>query len=476
MPAHLFRPLAAVLALGLACAASFPAHAAPAPAFPNVQVSHDAYLAHSEPAIAENPRNHNDLLAGSKMFTDPSHYEFKIGTYYSKNGGKTWHDSSFLPGFDNFDLVSDVSIAFGADGTAYVCVLAWDGGNTSGIYVLRSTDGGATFSQPVPVFLDTTGAGFNDKPWIVVDNSPGSAGTVYVAWNLDVGNTAHDPDAGGAALHPQAISDYGDGGIAVSRSTDGGRSFSSPTIVAPFDSQTFYIGAIPAVAPDGTLYVAFVSFDSTGQVDGMAMVSSSDGGQTFSTVRIVQDDVIGLPDHLKGSTFRNTTMPAFAISPRDGSMVMAWADYRYGDADVMASTSKDGGRTWSSPVRVNHDKMRNGRDQFMPALAVSPNGVYTCAWFDRSYSANPTLIDEAVAQSSSDGRAFGPALRVTKRSWDPAIDAPRPEGKATNTFIGDYQALVVDNHTVHPLWNDTQNGKSQQIRTATVAMQTFKRR
>src|SRR5205807_6020127 len=173
------------------------------------------------------------------------------------------------------------------------------------------------------------------------------------------------------------------GGIAVSRSTDGGKTFSDAAIVAPFDQQHFYIGAIPAVAPDGRVYIPFLSYDGSNVVDGMAMVSSSDGGQTYSDVRIMQDDVVGLPGHLPNSTFRNTSMPSFAISPKDGSMVLVWGDYRYKDADVMATTSTDRGRTWSTPIRVNHDKLRNGKDQFEPVIAASPNGIFTCAWFDR---------------------------------------------------------------------------------------------
>jgi uncharacterized protein YodC (DUF2158 family) len=155
--------------------------------------------------------------------------------------------------------------------------------------------------------------------------------------------------------------------------------------------------------------------------------------------------------------------------------VMVWADYRYDDADIMATTSKDSGRTWSASIRVNHDRLKNGKDQFLPALAVASNGVYTCAWFDRSYDPKGLWIDEAVAQSTNEGRSFGPAMRVTAKSWNPAIDAPRPEGKPSNTFIGDYQALAVDNHTVHPLWNDTQNGKTQEIRTASIGVQLFRR-
>src|SRR4051794_38385300 len=146
MPLHLPRFLVVLCGSTVLFSLSLTANAAgqgtakkqsPAPPV-NVRVSKDDFLAHSEPSVAENPRNPNNLVAGSKMFTDPNHYQFKIGTYYSKDGGKTWHDSGLLPGFDDYSLVSDVSIAFSPDGVAYVSVLAWDGEARSGIYVSRS--------------------------------------------------------------------------------------------------------------------------------------------------------------------------------------------------------------------------------------------------------------------------------------------------------------------------------------------------
>lgn len=157
-------------------------------------------------------------------------------------------------------------------------------------------------------------------------------------------------------------------------------------------------------------------------------------------------------------------------------MVVAWADMRNGDADIYTSRSSDGGKTWSSPYRLNHDRLRDGKDQFQPALAVAPNGTFTCSWFDRRRDPKNHNIDVYIAQSLNDGATFGHNYRVTQHSWDPAIDAPRADGKASTTFIGDYQALAVSNATVHPLWNDTQNGKSQEIRTAVVSVQLLARR
>lgn len=452
----------------------------------NVRVSRDPYLAHSEPALAENPRNRNNLIAGSKMFSDPAAYRFKIGTYYSLDGGRSWHDSGLLPGFGSYATTSDVSIVFSSSGTAYVAVLACSGdpcpgdGTRSGVFVSRSTDGGKTFSAPVAVFLDTTGSFFSDKPWIAVDQSKGqTAGSIYVAWNLDpTANSSSCADPDMAPRRARAASqDAGNptGGIVIARSTDGGHTFSPPLTLAKFTNSRSGIGAIPAVGPDGRVSVVFDSIAcDSGQVGTIDLATSTDGGATFSAARAIVQDLTPLPFHLRNGTFRNITMPALAVSPVNGSMVVAWADMRNGDADILAQSSKDGGKTWSKITRVNNDRVGNGKDHFQPALAVSPNGTYTCAWFDRRYDPHNRLVDEVIAQSRSDGRTFGRNIRVTRKSWDPAIGAPEPEGKKSNTFIGDYQALAVDNKAAHPLWNDTQNGASQEIRTSVMAVRLFR--
>ena len=54
------------------------------------------YRSHSEPHIAQSPRNPNVLVAASKQYNrDPTSladYEFKIGTYVSFDRGRTWTD------------------------------------------------------------------------------------------------------------------------------------------------------------------------------------------------------------------------------------------------------------------------------------------------------------------------------------------------------------------------------------------------
>ena len=78
----------------------------------------------------------------------------------------------------------------------------------------------------------------NDKEAIEVDTYPSSPhfGNVYVAWDINIVQ-----DNNFAAQH-----------LVVSRSTNGGVSYSSPAVLRTSGNN---IGAIPRVAPDGTVYV-----------------------------------------------------------------------------------------------------------------------------------------------------------------------------------------------------------------------------
>jgi len=98
-------------------------------------------------------------------------------------------------------------------------------------------------------------------------------------------------------------------------------------------------------------------------------------------------------------------------------------------------------------------------------MAVAPDGVVSISFFDTRLDAQHRLIDVYVAQSVDDGASFMKNVRVTNQSWDPAVDAP-VDGYGSQ-FIGDYQGLAVDDHFVHPFWNDTRTG-AQEILTAAV--------
>lgn len=440
----------------------------------NIRVSHDTYLAHSEPMLAENPRNPLNLVGGSKFFTDPAHYRFQIGYFSSFDGGCTWQDGGVFPGFRSSETTSDISFAFGLSNDVYALVLNTSsaaGNGESGVSVLTSHDGGRSFGPAVSVFDDPSGRSFSDKPWIAVDQSSGPRrGTISVLWSYD-----HGGFCGAGNFCRQEL--------AFSRSTDGGRSFSPPRFVegqAPFCTNPARqrpagsticdgaLGAIPAVLPDGSLAVVFLYIDvmSSGHIASrLLLVRSPDGGDHWNMPVLIAT-IHDVPGVFRPERYRSSSLPAFACDPRTGQLYVTWADEGAADADIVFATSSDRGQSWTSlPIRVNDDLSADTVNQFQPQIAVAPDGVVSISFFDTRTDPRHRFIDVFLVQSTDRGASFLPNLRVTTQSWDPAVGAP-VDGNGLQ-FIGDYQGLSADNTFVHPFWNETRTGR-QEIFTAAV--------
>ncbi|MGH2478172.1 MAG: sialidase family protein [Ktedonobacteraceae bacterium] len=445
----------------------------PQPPFANVRVSQDSYLAHSEPMLAENPRNPLNLVGGSKFFTDPRHYRFQIGFYSSFDGGCTWQDGGILPGFSTQETTSDITFAFGLHNDFYALVLntaSVANAAESGVSVLVSRDGGRTFGQPVLVFDDLSGRTFSDKPWLAVDTTGGPhSGNIYVVWSYDHGGFCGD---GNFCRQDLAFARSSDGGkhFTPARFVEGHASFcTNPTTGrSPHDTTCDgVLGATPTVLPDGTLAVAFQYMDvMSGDIPTrLAVVTSPDGGATWTSPVLIATihDVAG---YFPPDRYRNDSLPAFACDPRTGQLYIAWSDKGPVDADILFSTSTDHGRTWTPfPIRVNDDPSDDGANQFQPQLAVAPDGVVSISFFDTRQDLHHRLIDVYLAQSIDYGNSFLPNVRVTTQSWNPTVGAPVDE--FGSLFIGDYQGLTADNAFVHPFWNDTRTGR-QEIFTAAI--------
>lgn len=441
------------------------------PPYANVQVSHDSYLAHSEPMLAENPRNPLNLVGGSKFFTDPRHYRFQIGFYSSFDGGCTWQDGGVFPGFSKNETTSDITFAFGLRNDVYALVLnsaSVTDSAESGVSVLVSHDGGRTFGTPVSIFDDRSGATFSDKPWIAVDTTSGPQhGTIYVVWSYDHGGLCGD---GNFCRQDLAFSRSGDGGKTFTpvRFVEGHASFCTNPATGRTANDTTcdgVLGATPAVLPDGTLAVAFQYMDvMSGTIPTrLAVVTSPDGGTDWTNPVLIAT-IHDIDGYFPPDTYRNDSLPAFACDPRTGQLYITWSDRGPVDADILFATSTDHGRTWTPfPIRVNDDPSNDGENQFQPQIAVAPDGVVSISFFDTRLDPHHRLIDVYLAQSINHGASFLPNIRVTTQGWNPTVGAPVDE--FGSLFIGDYQGLTSDDAYVHPFWNDTRTGR-QEIFTA----------
>jgi uncharacterized repeat protein (TIGR01451 family) len=398
----------------------------------------------SEVMVYLDPTNPNHLLGASKFFYIPASYLFYTGVFESYDGGLTWTELQ-PPGVSTYSLTSDPVTTFDDQGNGFFTLLTR---GPTGVDMLKKPfDGG----WMLPVVVDRTTS--TDKQWIMGDQDPQSispyAGNLYMSWT----------SFGGPVT-----------GIVLSRSIDGNASWSPPISLTDGDIQ----GSIPGVVPDGTVYVVFGRSIFFGPTPGtIEFVKSTNGGVTFGAPAVAAN-ITAIPYELPdpfgfAHNFRSpASLPAFAVSPTNGNLYIAWADYRNGDSDIYFASSTNGGTNWTTPVRLNDDPLHNGIDQFQPQVSVAPNGRVAVMWFDRRLPC-PDLpwipsghigmvnacIDTFVTRSYNDGQSWTANARASAQTWDWTINLPLDGGG--NGFIGDYQGIASNNEYDFPFWNATAN-------------------
>jgi len=219
-------------------------------------------------------------------------------------------------------------------------------------------------------------------------------------------------------------------------SSNGAASWSSPTVVDAAGRN-----ANPVVSPSGALTLFYNTSDSI----KMARPGASRTGYVSVTVA----NTVALQQRAAG--YRAGIYPAAGVDGA-GNLYVAWADGRnvgHGN-DIMLSRSTTNGRTWSAPMAVNTDA--GNADQLMPAIAVSKSGTVNVAWLDTRNDSSNINYDVYMATSNNGGESFGANQRVTEVSSNPNND-PRTQG----TMIGDYFAMATGNGVVYTLWTDTRN-------------------
>lgn len=371
----------------------------------------------NEPAIAIDPHNPQHLVVA---------WQVRASIAYSQDGGATW---TVAPGTapENYRISGDVSVAYDGSGHALLCYIAFDklgtsqywaqGATRNGIWVRRSLDGGKTWEATPGTVMShesTPGIPFEDKPWVVTDTS-GHSRNIYVGW------THFTLDA--SELY-------------FERSTDGGVTWSQPLKLnskpgLPRDDNGALEGFDGVVGPDGSLYTVW------DDRDGIQFAVSHDGGKSFSRDRQI---IPAGPAYFGITQVQRTDgFPQIGIDPKSGRLYVAWSDYVNGDVDVFVASSGDGGKTWSTPTRVNDDPIHNGVDQFFQWLAVDPtSGAVNLIFYDRRPDNKQTRV--TLARSTDGGKTFA------NFTWD--NDAFEAEGD----FLGDYLAITAYDNKVWGAW------------------------
>ena len=390
-------------------------------------------LTQSESSIAA--RGNNVVVSFNNSPGDTE--QGSSGYGFSTNGGQTF-TQGVIPNPPDAMNLGDGVVAFGPNGELYYATLTLFFGNTgirSTTGVAKSTDQGATFS--IPVDASTTAGNnidFQDKEWLIVDNNANSPfkGNVYLSWTTFSEDTR----------------------ISFARSTDGGQTYSTPINLSAQLSQgnsfSSVQGSMPAVAPNGDLYVAYyrVVFDeNTPNGDQtISIVKSTDGGRTFSTPKSIASifDTSNLTGGIDGSGVRTNSFPSIAVDQK-GTVHIVYGATSINNllptgtdrSDVFYIRSTNAGNTFSSPIKINDDV--TSTSQALPSLAIAADGTVGVRWWDRRNDPIfDSLTDVYMTTSTNGGASFGSNFQVNNHNWSFGA----LEGGIAPGYHGDYDALT----------------------------------
>ncbi len=449
-----FVPLAgAVLALGIAAVA--------AAAGTDVQINADPPgTVQNEIRITQNAANPTNLVVA---YNDSvGSLSSPLGVSFSNDAGATWSDRQLgIPLHPLFltplSRIFDPFIDSDSQGTIYAGYIAADSAvanGASGIYIESSTDGGATWSGPTTIDFNPAALGpfdptyrFNDRSDMTVDGND----DVYVTWIKDVGVGLPTSDIHFAKSPPPGPP--GPGNPTGLDFTGVGAGSVAPLTVSDLSGLDQANAPDVAVAPDGTVYVAWIDVNVTNplpQPGTLKIDSSVTAGTTFGpdvTVAGIAALSTWVSTAAGAGTFddaRAGSYPVIAVDPANSQTVyMAYAADPPGadEADIFFITSTDGGATWSAPLTVNDDGTSN--DQIHPAIAVKADGTIDLAWYDKRNAANDDRWDVYFANSTDGGASFGINRRVTDQSF------ATPTDLAGSPWLGEYLGLEVDATTAY---------------------------
>lgn len=398
-----------------------------------------------EPSVAVDPLHGGHLVGTWQQDRWSNGGANGIGTAVSFDGGLTWSLSTphfgrcgggDLANGGGYDRATDPWVTFAADGTAFLSALVFDSTSPRNAMVAsRSSDGGATWSEPTVLRFDNDPDVFNDKEAITAD--PTDPGRVYVVWDRVTGQTRpNDP--------------VGTGPTWLARTTAGVWEPARPIFDPGVDAQT--IGNIIVGLPDGTLVNVFdmiTRATSNAPVFTIAVIRSPDKGDTWSApIAIGQLRAVGVQNPYTNVFIRSgASLPTIAVDRRTGALYVAWQSAPPGNTvdGIALSSSTDGGVTWSPPTYLNGAPDAGA---FTPSAAVAPDGTVAVMYYD--------VRDTLPAAHAFRVTAWLATSRDGGRTWsEEALGAPfdmRNAQMIDSYFLGDYQGLGVSDGAFVPFF------------------------
>jgi hypothetical protein len=439
-----------------------------------------------EPHVVVDPSNPNVLIGAWQQDRWSNGGAEGLVTATSTNGGAGWSvnantKSSNCTGGTaanggNYERASDPWVAISPDGTAYLMSLSVNtnpGGFINSfpnaMLVMRSTDHGASWGDPVTLIRDESPNAFNDKNTITAD--PNDSRFVYAVWDRLASPPSGIPNPD-AFENARAVQ----GDVFMARTTDGGTSWEPARKIFKAGTIAQTIGNLVVVLPDNAAFdgelldVFTLVRDRKNEHDTrglhIAAIRSADHGASWSQRETIISDfrrgIVVDPDD--GRAHRTGDInPEAIVDPSSGAVYVVWQDNRFGPRSSIAfSQSLDGGHTWSSPIRVNQTPPADpgepaGNNQAFTPMVQVLDGTVAISYYDfRNNTADSgatTPTDAFVVHchtACANPASWGEETRVTDASFD-----SRKAAVARGFFLGDYVGLGSDGSAVFPFFTMT---------------------
>ena len=347
---------------------------------------------------------------------------------------------------------SDPWESFGPDGVAYASALSFDAtDNKNAVVVGTSTDGGKTWAnlQPIPGSIFTSIDQSTDKNATTAD--PTKKGVAYTVWDTLFTPTDHNPDDNphpSAYSGPAYFSKTTDGGATWSQAqiivnSDERQQTIGNIIVVDPNKGTLYDFTDLLVSPN-------TSFgQGTNGNAQIAFVKSTDGGKTWTQPQIIAPfNSLGVIDPMTGQLLRvGNGLEEVAINPANGKLYLVWESSSnfekntkqssvFWDDEVLFASSSDGGANWTSPTVV--EQLASGLPTYTPTVAVNGGRIAVTYYDNRNLQPGQTNVlptDYWVKFSTDGGATWGGEEHIAG-SFD-QLSAPFARG----FFLGDYEGL-----------------------------------
>jgi len=456
-----------------------------------------------EPWVAAHPVDPSRLVGGWQQDRWSNGGARGLLAAASFDGGTSWQRSvvpkitvcsgGTVANGGDFNRASDPWVTIAPNGDVYFMSLVTsienppnrEGGlGKSGMMVNKSEDGGLTWGDPITLARDDNPRILHDKNSITAD--PNDSNFVYAVWDklsVPLGSVINPENVIGLGFQSPAV---------LSRTTDGGQTWSAPRIIYQPGANNQTIGNQIVVLPTsrgGVLVNVFneiLNFkgnDDRAKFDfNVTVIRSTDKGERWSRPIRVADmltralfDGFGVRDPDTNFPLRTgDIIPEIAVDRSSGNIFIVWQDARF-DGDfqhdsVALSMSTDGGLTWTAPMKVNRTPFQAGQRgaAHTPAVYVASDGVVGVSYHDfrndtpEPGGAGPLSTDAFLARYVvQDGQlVFIPDFGLSSTSegdtrlTDESFDTRRAP-VARGFFLGDYAGLTASANVFVPFFTIT---------------------